>query len=136
MHIRFIMRWLFFLCLFVFLFVIKPLNTSAQTTVTFRIDMRVQMKDSTFISGDHSIELKGNLIPFSDIHTISLHNASSDSIFATTVRFPSLVNEEILKYKYIIRTEDEIIKERRFRLLPLKGQEETLPIAGFNNFAH
>lgn len=93
------------------------------------------MKDSTFIPDEHSIEIQGNLIPFSEIHTISMRDKPpADSIYVTTVRFPSLVNGEVLEYNFMIRTKSNTITERRLRLLPLKGQEQVRPVAGFNNF--
>lgn len=118
------------------LFLLSPAIGMAQTQITFRIDMQPQMKDSTFIPSDHTVELTGNQLPFSNTRTIELEDtAPTDSIYVTTVSFPSLVNGYLLKYNFLIKTENKEITERRPRLLQLKGQKQQLEVALFNSFS-
>lgn len=116
---------------------IVPAGAYAQSRITFRIDMRAQMKDSTFIPGSHTVELTGNQIPFSNIRTLPLKDEEpADSVYVRTVIFPSTTNGALLKYNYIIRDEDRVIQttERRPRLLPLDGQQRQLPVTEINSF--
>lgn len=122
--------------IFALFFIAIPTITSAQTEATFRIDMRPQIKDSTFIPGEHTVELSGNQLPFSNIRTIEMNDtAPIDSIYTATIHFPSPTNDKVLKYNFLIKTTDEKITERRPRLLPLRRQKQTLPIVLFNSFS-
>lgn len=107
----------------------------AQSRLIFRIDMRPQMKDSTFVPENSTIELTGNRLPFSRTHTVQLHDRGRpDSIYTATVHFPSLTNGQVLQYRYFIRTPGGRIDERRPRVLRLNGQKKELPVTRFNSF--
>lgn len=120
----------------VILFILIPSLCRAQSEITFRIDMTPQIKDSTFIPEIGTVRIKGNLIPFSNIHTIVMRDHSpKDSIYVAKIHFPSIVNGETLKYRFTIRMPYKTIKESYSRLLKLEGRERKLPVAFFNNFA-
>lgn len=108
---------------------------SAQTRLTFRIDMRPQMKDRTFLPGRHAVEVAGNRLPFSKTHTVALRDRPPvDSIYVATVHFPSLSNGKVLQYRFLIRADNTAVAERRYRIQRLRQQKAVLPIVRFNSF--
>lgn len=121
--------------LFYTFFFTPVLMVQAQTTVTFNVDLRPMMRDSTFIPGQHYLQVNGNLYPFGQNRPVRLNDETpKDSIFTAEVRFSRRYNNEQLTYNYEIVKPEEILKERGGRSLILSGQDVTLPPVGFNSF--
>ena len=99
--------------------------------------MRPQIKDSTFIPATHTIKLAGNQLLFSKTRKIKIRDlAPIDSIYTTTVHFPSIVNDEFLEYHFSIKSPNEkVIQEQKVRLLQLE-KKETIPPAFFGKFGY
>lgn len=107
----------------------------AQTSVTFNIDMKQMMQDSTFIPGQHVIQVNGNLFPFGPNRPVRMRDEQpKDSVFTAEVSFSRRFNEERLRFNFEIVKPVETIKERGPRSIVLNGQDITLPPAVFNSF--
>lgn len=93
------------------------------------------MQDSSFIPGQHVLQVNGNLYPFGQNRPIRLSDETpKDSIFTAEIRFSRRYNDERLKFNYEIVKPNETITERGGRSILLTGQDVTLPPVGFNSF--
>ena len=122
----------------VLLLLLVPALALGQTKITFNIDMRPQIEDSTFIPAIHSIKLAGNQLPFSKTRKIKMRDrAPVDSIYSATVYFPSIVNDTFLEYNFLIKTPGgKVIQEQKVRLLQLEKQRESIPPSFFGKFGY
>ena len=118
------------------LFMALPQISSAQSTVVFKVDMRGPMQDSTFVPAEHSVGIRGNQLPFSRTRIIKMRDeAPADSIYEATIRFPSIVNDKMLDYKFVIKKGSQTIEENSSRSVRLAKGKANLPVAGFNEYA-
>lgn len=128
--------------MFRFLFAISLVLTfmskaSAQTKITFNINLRPQIEDSTFNPDRDEVVLRGNRLPFSKTRTIRLRDKEPvDSVYSVAIDFPSMVNDKFLEYRFIIKSPDKDIEENQSRLIRLEGQNEIIPAALFNLSPH
>lgn len=107
----------------------------AQTEVKFHIDLKAQIKDSVFVVGKDQIQLIGSEYPLDMSAGLRLRDkAPNDSVYTTTVHFPSRQNGKILKYKYRYYHKGKWVVENRIRVLPLEGKDRDLDITYFNGF--
>jgi hypothetical protein len=113
------------------------LIVQAQTTVTFNVDLRPMMKDSTFIPGQDFLQVNGNLYPFGLNRPVRMSdNTPKDSIFTAEVQFSRRFNNERLKYYFEIVKPDETLSESSNRFVHLNGQDIILPPVGFNSYVY
>jgi len=108
----------------------------AQTEVSFHIDLKQQVQDSLFIPGKDQVQLIGSEYPLDMSAGLRLRDKPpADSVYTTTVHFPSRQDGKVLKYKYRYYHNGEWVEENRIRVLPLEGEERDLDITFFNGFA-
>ncbi|MEX0845423.1 MAG: hypothetical protein WD022_09070 [Balneolaceae bacterium] len=126
------MKKIFLLSFFLF---IPALILHAQTTVTFNIDLKAMMKDSTFIPGQDFIQVTGSLYPLGNRRAVRLKDEEPvDSVFTAEVEFSRRNNDENLKFNFEIVKPDELISEKGRRTITLTGQNIIIPPVGFNSF--
>lgn len=108
----------------------------AQTTVTFNVNLKPQLEDSTFIPGRDIAGVIGNLHPFQFNAPIKMTDEEPiDSIFTVTVDFPAYQTGKSLQFRYILQTEDEDLRELRPRSIGLKKGKTNLDALFFNTYA-
>ena len=108
---------------------------AAQTQITFNIDMRPFMADSSFIPGRDVVEVKGNFYPL-DSRPLRLTDTSpKDSIFTAEVTFPSRYNNLTLQYNYELVLNGRRRTEDSPRGIVLNGRPTVLPPLHFNALA-
>ncbi len=121
----------------IFVFLIAPaVSAIAQTKVTFNINLKPMLLDSTFIPGQEFLEVKGDLRPFTRTTSFQMTDeAPIDSVYSVTIEFPRRYNGQILTYNYVIKS---LVHKERNEFLPrtleLKGQEIIDPPYYFDSF--
>ncbi len=89
----------------IILFACTNLEVRAQNEVTFKVNLKPQLKDSVFIPGRDQIYLQGNVFPLTPSKKVYLKDlAPVDSVFETSVNFPSTATGKRLQYSYTIIT--------------------------------
>lgn len=120
----------------IILFTGISLDVRAQNEVTFKVNLKPQLKDSVFIPGRDQIYLQGNVFPLTPSKKIYLKDlAPVDSVFETSVNFPSTATGKRLQYNYTITTPDEEKTEEMSRYLKLGSGDRELDALYFNSFA-
>ncbi len=117
-------------------FIAFSVTAFAQTKVTFNINLKPMLLDSTFIPGQEFLEVKGDLRPFTRTTTFQMTDETPiDSVYSVTIEFPSRYNGQILTYNYVIKS---LTKKERNEFLPrtldLKGKEIVDPPYYFDSF--
>lgn len=116
---------------------ILSIDTEAQSRVLFRVDMRPQIIDSTFIPTQHRLEIIGNQPPLTRNNRIQLKDVPpADSIFVAEIRFSSLFVGEYFKYNFSITREHAREIEDQPRLMLLRKGTIQLDLTHYNSFAH
>ncbi|TYP95659.1 hypothetical protein LX73_0974 [Fodinibius salinus] len=111
-------------------------SSSAQSEITFKVNLTPQLEDSIYVPGRDRIYVKGNVFPLKGNKKVYLKDpAPADSIYEATVDFPSSANGEKLKYNYFIFTPQKKMKEDTPRFIRLKKGERELDALYFNSFA-
>ena len=112
------------------------LDSFGQTKVTFKVDLSPQLEDSVFIPERDQIYLKGDVFPLSTSQKIYLKDtAPADSVYETTVNFPSTASGKRLNYNFYIRTPDQTMSEQMQRQLGIDSKDMELNALYFNSFA-
>lgn len=108
----------------------------AQTEVTFRVDLRQLMRDSTFVPGRDVVRVKGNLRPFSRVNTFVMQpEEESDSVYTVTINFPRRYNGEELIYNYFLQIAYRgNVEEDLPRYLTLTGRKTEVDPLEFNSY--
>tara|TARA_R110001599_G_C11828144_1_gene617998 strand:- start:29 stop:418 length:390 start_codon:yes stop_codon:yes gene_type:complete len=117
-------------------FIALSAATSAQTKITFNINLKPMLLDSTFIPGQEFLEVKGDLRPFTRTTNFQMTDETPiDSVYSVTLEFPSRYNGQILTYNYVIKS---LVNKDRNEFLPrtldLKGKEIIDPPYYFDSF--
>lgn len=123
---------------FVFLFcTLFSLDSYAQATVTFNLNLKPQLEDSTFIPVTDVIELVGDLSPLGRNRVLRLRDlAPKDSIYTVEVEFPRRFNQRTLTYNFVLRTEIRgVFRESLPRTLLLRTGTVELDPFYFDAFA-
>lgn len=121
---------------FIVFFLVLASSASGQISVTFKLNLKPQMKDSVYVPGRDQVYLKGNVFPLTDTKKVYLTDvAPKDSIFQTTVDFPPNASHQKLKYNYFIQTPIKLMDEQLPRYLRLRKKDVKLDALYFNSFA-
>jgi len=106
-------------------------------TVTFNVNMKPMLEDSSFVPGQDVLRVTGNIYPLGPNQFVQLRDTSPrDSIFSAEVRFTNPQPNEVLEYTFqILRPENQIERERGMRRIPLRSTDMDLPPIYFNAFA-
>tara|TARA_R110002072_G_scaffold34524_2_gene103205 strand:- start:29153 stop:29524 length:372 start_codon:yes stop_codon:yes gene_type:complete len=111
--------------------------SKAQTTVTFNVDMKYALQNNIFDELTNDIFLKGDISPLGESVGQYLEltdTAPVDSIYSVVVTFPSIYNDDLLSYNFVIKRVLTTEHEERTRELTLSGEAEDLPAIKFNSF--
>jgi|AntRauTorckE6833_2_1112554.scaffolds.fasta_scaffold15626_2 hypothetical protein len=107
----------------------------AQTTVTFNVNLRTMLKDSTFIPGQDVIQITGNVYPLDKRRGIELSDGTpADSVYSVEIDFPRRRNSQNLLYSFEVKKPYDSITENAPRSLNLVGEDQVLPPMIFNSF--
>lgn len=109
----------------------------AQTEVTFKVNIKPQLKDSTLIPGrGDEVQLKGNLYPLQPSQPITMKDENPvDSVYTATVEFPQTQQGKTLYYKFILQLPERTITESMPRQVNIQGEEIELDPLYFDAFA-
>jgi len=124
------------LLLFIFLF--GTGRAFAQSKVTFKVNLKPLLKDSTVIPKRDDIYLKGNVFPLSSTKKVYMKDtAPVDSIYQVTVDFPYSAMGKQLDYNFFIYNpdKDKLMKEHRSRQLKLQEGDQKLKAIYFDSYA-
>lgn len=114
-------------------FSVSPLQ--AQSTITFQVNLKPQLKDSVFIPGRDAVTLTGNIYPITNGEITLKDEAPRDSIYTVEVKFPGSYTGKKLEYNFVLETEQQTIKESMPRQLGIRSGTFTLDALYFDSFA-
>ena len=109
----------------------------AQSKVTFKVNLKPLLKDSTVVPKRDDIYLKGNVFPLSSTKKVYMEDtAPVDSIYQVTVDFPYSAMGKQLDYNFFIYNpdKDKLIKEHRSRQLKLQKGDRELKAIYFDSY--
>ncbi|MEQ8525859.1 hypothetical protein [Gracilimonas sp.] len=107
----------------------------AQHKVTFQINLKPMLEDSTFIPGQDYVQVTGSFSPIST-RPVRLYDTNPvDSIYTAEVRFSSRYSNQELQYNFEIVSPDSKKKERLPRKVSLRSREIELQPLYFDAFA-
>ena len=108
----------------------------AQTSITFNVNLKPQLEDSTFIPGRDQIKIVGDLQPINSATPYYLIDESpKDSIYSVTIRFSSRFRVQMLNYNFELLSNYIRFTEVMPRSVQLQGREVELDPLYFNAFA-
>lgn len=111
--------------------------SKAQTTVTFNVDMKYALQNNLFNDLTNDMFLKGDISPLGESagqYLELIDTAPIDSIYSVVATFPSIYNNDLLSYNFVIKRVLTTEHEERTRELTLSGEAEDLPAIKFNSF--
>jgi hypothetical protein len=93
-----------FLLLFFCLGGFKQPHVRAQVTVTFNLDLRMQIEDGSFVPGRDRAEVMGDIYPLTRSRNYQLRDLSPfDSVYTVEITFARRFMNNDLNYNYIIK---------------------------------
>lgn len=121
------------------LFLISILTSDsliAQSSVTFNVNLKPQLEDSTFVPGRDKLEIIGDIRPLSMLRAFQLTDTEPvDSVYSVTLNFSTRFNRQTLTYNFIMTANDVKLTEVLERNLTLQNREVSLDALYFNAFA-
>ena len=106
------------------------------TEVTFNLNLKPQLEDSTFIPGRDLLMVVGDLYPLKGVNPFYLTDTPPvDSVYSITVRFPSRTKNQSLIFNFEMLLDQRKQKEMMPRSVLLSGGELKLDPLYFNSFA-
>lgn len=125
-----------FTVLLMTLFIAFGQTAKGQVSVTFKVNLQPQLKDSIYVPGRDQAYLKGNIFPLTNTKKVYLRDtAPTDSVYEATVDFPSSAAGKKLQFSYFIQTPDKILKEQMPRYIELRKGKRELDALYFDTFA-
>ena len=113
----------------------STIEVQAQHKVTFQINLKPMLEDSTFIPGQDYVQVTGSFSPIST-RPVRLYDTNPvDSIYTAEVRFSSRYSNQELEYNFEIVSPDSKKKERLPRKVSLRSREIELQPLYFDAFA-
>lgn len=108
----------------------------AQSSVTFNVNLKPQLEDSTFVPGRDKLEIIGDIRPLSMLRAFQLTDTEPiDSVYSVTLNFSTRFNRQTLTYNFIMTANDVKLTEVLERNLTLQNREVSLDALYFNAFA-
>lgn len=124
------------ICVSSFIVSILSLTVSAQTKVTFNLNMKQALQDSIFIPPANKIKLVGDIQPLNGFRTIYLYDTEPiDSVYSVEIDFPWRYEGQTLTYNFVIELQNKTLEEQGTRAIKLNGKEIELPPIQFGAFA-
>ena len=116
------------------LFIAPALLASAQSTITFKVNLKPQMEDSVFVPGRDVAKIIGDISPLP--RGIALKDESpQDSIYTVEVRFSRAYTGKKLSYNFVLETEPRVMQESRPRTIGIRSGDMELAALYFDTFA-
>lgn len=111
-------------------------NAQAQSTeITFNVNLKPQLEDSTFIPGRDNIKIIGDLYPINTPNPYFLLDEEPiDSIYSITIRFSPRFRNKMLNYNFEMMVNFLKEKEAMPRSMQLQNSEVNLDPIYFNAF--
>lgn len=108
----------------------------AQSSVTFNVNLKPQLEDSTFVPGRDKLEIIGDIRPLSMLRAFQLTDTEPiDSVYSVTLNFSTRFKRQTLTYNFIMTANDVKLTEVLERNLTLQNREVSLDALYFNAFA-
>lgn len=121
------------------LFLVSVLTSGsviAQSSVTFNVNLKPQLEDSSFVPGRDMLEIIGDIRPLSMLRTFRLTDTEPvDSVYSVTLNFSTRFNRQMLTYNFIMTANSVKLTEVLERNLTLQNREVSLDALYFNAFA-
>ncbi len=122
--------------LFVTLFLIVFTIVAEAQSVTFNVNLKPQLEDSSFVPGRDELKIVGDLYPLNTPTPYILFDEEPiDSVYSITVRFSSRFRNQTLTYNFEMLSNYVRLTEVLPRNLQLQGREVDLDAMYFNAFA-
>ena len=124
--------------LFTLLFIVLfTTDTYAQSKITFNLNLKPQLEDSTFIPQTDIVEIIGDLSPLGRNRRLRLRDLEPvDSVYTVEIDFPRRFRNSTLTFNYIITTQlNGVFRESLPRTLALRPGQVELEAFYFNAFA-
>ena len=119
-----------------FIIVGLTLTVNAQTSITFNVNLKPQLEDSTFIPGRDQIKITGDLYPINTPNPYYLIDEEPiDSVYSITIRFSSRFRNQMLNYNFEMMANYIREVEVLPRSIQLQSREVDLDPIYFNAFA-
>lgn len=121
---------------FVTLFLIAFTIVAEAQSVTFNVNLKPQLEDSSFVPGRDELKIVGDLYPLNTpTPYILIDEEPIDSVYSITVRFSSRFRNQTLTYNFEMISNYVRLTEVLPRNLQLQGREVDLDALYFNAFA-
>lgn len=123
-------------CLILLFLLLGSGTAIAQSEITFSVNLKPQLEDSTFIPGRDQIKIVGDLYPINTPNPYYLFDEDPiDSVYSITVRFSSRFRNQTLTYNFEMISDYTRYTEVLPRSIQLQGREVELDPLYFNSFA-
>jgi hypothetical protein len=130
------MRFIFTLLLLGAFSLLGASTVEARQRVTFNVNLKPQLEDSTFIPGRDQLQLVGNLQPINTARPYFLTDTEPiDSVYSVTINFPGRFRNQTLIYNFEMTINYFKQTESLERRLLLRTGEVELDALYFNAFA-
>ncbi|MEQ9266646.1 MAG: hypothetical protein RLN81_15560 [Balneolaceae bacterium] len=130
------MKFKFLLTSFLLVSIFTSGSLIAQSSVTFNVNLKPQLEDSTFVPGRDKLEIIGDIRPLSMLRAFQLTDTEPvDSVYSVTLNFSTRFNRQTLTYNFIMTANDVKLTEVLERNLTLQNREVSLDALYFNAFA-
>lgn len=127
-------QYLSFLALLLLSLTFKP--AEARQSVTFNVNMKPQLEDSTFVPGRDQLQLVGNVAPINSLRPFYLIDTEPiDSIYSVTINFSPRFRNQTITYNFEMTANYRKYTEVMERNLRLINNEVSLDALYFNAFA-
>lgn len=123
--------------LFSLFMLIGSQQASAQSEITFNVNLKPMLEDSSFVPGQHTLLIKGNRAPLNFRTGMRMEDkAPADSIYSVTITFSRTITGRDLEYGFFIRQPNgRETAEDIPRTFNLPGRKVDLDALYFNSFA-
>lgn len=110
-------------------------SAHAQSKITFNLNLKPMLEDSTFIPGRDIAEVTGDLYPLGRNRNVRLYDRDPiDSVYTAEVTFPRSAMGKQLEWNFVLTINQNTRREDMVRRLGLRGDKELDPFY-FNAFA-
>ncbi len=122
------------LLLLILSFSYKP--AEARQSVTFNVNMKPQLEDSSFVPGRDQLQIVGNVPPINSLRPYYLIDSEPiDSVYSVTINFPSRFRNQTISYNFEMTANYRKYTEVMERSVRLLYNEVSLDALYFNAFA-
>ncbi len=111
-------------------------RAEARQSVTFNVNMKPQLEDSTFVPGRDQLQIVGNVPPINSLRPYYLIDTEPiDSVYSVTINFSSRFRNQTISYNFEMTANYRKYTEVMERNVRLLHNEVSLDALYFNAFA-